>query len=151
MDGHYIAAEIELREIALKMASFAKDVEEVAGNFCKKYWNDEKGREINFPSTLAELSALAKAGKLIVDGKEFKLDESSLCQWAYRGFSLQHQGAEPMNEEEKKASKEKRAAGNSVVKQFASMERDKQDAILAALAAAGHDISAMKPLLKPAK
>ncbi len=126
------------------------ETHKIKGNFCKKYWSDEKERNISFPSTLAELSALANAGKLMVDGKEFKLDGSQICQWAYRGFSLQHQGAEPMNEEEKKVAKEKRAAGNSVVKQFAGMDRDKQEAILAALKAAGHDVSAMEKLLAPA-
>ena len=125
------------------------ETHKIKGNFCKKYWNDEKEREISFPSTLAELSALAKSGELKVDGKAFKLNEAALCQWTYRGFSLQHQGAEPMSEDEKKAAKEKRAAGSSIVKQFAGMERAKQEGILATLKAAGHDVSALEKLLSP--
>ncbi len=127
------------------------ETHKIKGNFCKKYFGDEKEREISFPSTLAEMAQIIKSGVILVQGKSFKLSEAQICQWAYRGFSLQHQGAEPMSEEEKKVAKEKRAAGNSVVKQFAGMDREKQDAILAALKAAGHDISAMEKLLKPAK
>ncbi len=123
----------------------------IKGNFCKKYWNDEKERVISFPSKLAELSELAKQGKLTVDGKEFKVSAEQICQWAYRGFSLQPQGAEPMSEEEKKVAKEKRAAGNSVVKAFKDQPRTKQDEIINALKLAGMDTSNLEKLLNPAK
>jgi hypothetical protein len=103
----------------IKMEGRQMETHKIKGNFCKKYWNDEKERQISFPSTLAELGILAKAGALKVDGKDFKVSEDALCQWAYRGFSLQHQGAEPMTEEEKGKAKQKRKAASTIVNSFA--------------------------------
>jgi hypothetical protein len=123
----------------------------IGGKFVEKIFGDSKERSLEWPTTEAEFLAMMKKGKYVIDGKEFKIDWERATASCWRGESLQHQSAEPMSEEEKKASKEKRQAGNSIVKQFAGMDRAKQDSILAALKAAGHDISAMEKLLSPAK
>lgn len=124
------------------------ETHKIKGNFCKKYWNDEKERNISFPSTLAEFSALAKAGKLTVDGKDFKLGESSLCQWAYRGFSLQHQGAEPMSEDEKIKAKEERKSVKTKGSFISALSPEDQLAMIIKAESAGSDCSAIRAALK---
>ena len=126
----------------------------IKGSFIKRFFNEEGEGKVLFPSSDAELKKAYQVGIKAISpsGKEkvFPYKEEDAFSDMYRGFSLSGQQAAPLSEEEKKAAKEKRQAGNSLVKQFAGMDRAKQDSILAALKAAGHDVSAMEKLLSPA-
>ena len=116
----------------------------IKGSFCKRYFGSEKEATISVPSKLTELSAAIKAGKLIVNGVEFKIDEDSVVQDWYRGFSLSGQQAAPQTEEEKEKAKIQRKAATSTVKAFSQMDKANQLSIIEKLEASGHDCSAMR-------
>ena len=76
----------------------------IKGGFLRKFFpemNPEIAIEVQFPSDMKELNLLAREGKMVINGKEFAVTAESLCSDTWRGFSLQHQGAEALSEEAK--------------------------------------------------
>ena len=96
----------------------------IKGNFVKKFFPDlaeDTTLVVSFPSKIAELRDLAKEGKIVVEGRDFPIDEEAICGWAYRGFSLQHQGGEILTDEQKAERKADRQDKAAILKEDAEV------------------------------
>ena len=90
----------------------------IGGNFVVKYFGMDGEAIVHFPQSSAEWSEAYKTGIKVVgplkaDGKReeklFPCNSEKRDSWSYRGFSLQHQGAELLSPEEKAKRKAMRA------------------------------------------
>ena len=93
----------------------------IKGGFLQKFFptkNAEIPLTVSFPSDMKELSQLAREGKLVIEGMEFPITAESLCTWAWRGFSLQHQGGGTISEEQKAENALNRKAEREALKEM---------------------------------
>ena len=91
----------------------------IKGNFVRKYFPEKgEGAEVvvGWPTTMKELRDLAQSKEIKINGNSFPVSEETLCQYAYRGFSLIHQGGgDLLTEEEKEERKVMRKSENKVI------------------------------------
>jgi len=101
----------------------------IKGGFLRKYFpalDPEVPLEIEVPGTLKELAAAIREGKLTLHGVEFPLDEEGVISDWYRGFSLQHQGAGALSEEEKAEKALDRRAEREALKELKEQSEVKE-------------------------
>jgi hypothetical protein len=109
----------------------------IKGGFLKKFFptlDPEKAIEVQFPGDMKELNQLVRDGKLTINGVDFPIDAETVCGDAWRGFSLQHQGAAGLSEEEKAERALDRKAERDTLKELkenaeikAAIERKKAE------------------------
>jgi hypothetical protein len=120
----------------------------IGGKFVEKIFGDFKERALEWPTTKDEFLAMLAKGSYRIDGKEFKIDWEKASASCWRGESLQHQGADPMNEEEKAKAKEERKNLKAKGSFLGSLPPADQLALIAKAEAAGSDCSAIRSALK---
>ncbi len=116
----------------------------IGGEFVKKFFHDEKQREVDWPNSKTEFIRMVDSGGYKIDGLEFKVSWESICGSAWRGESLKHQGNPPMTPEAKEKAKEQRKQSTTIFKGFSSLPKEDHLALILKLEAAGHDCSLLR-------
>ncbi len=93
----------------------------IKGGFLKKYFptlNPDEAITVSWPSDLKEMVQMARDGKITINSLDFPIDAKGICSDAWRGFSLQHQGAQALSEEEKAEKALDRKAERETLKEM---------------------------------